>query len=349
MSKAVINEILPDDLRQHRAVKVWERVTARPVAPERIEILKLKNKSAVYRLVGAGRDGSPVIAKRCRRATAPIERMIYEQFLPRLPLPRLEHYGFAEDPCDEFCWLFLQDAGGLEYSPLNPVHRALAARWLGTVQIAALDTTLPAHLPARDAAHYLDLLRAARSKLSEHLTNPALFEADRVTLRNLIGQLDTLENQWREIAVLCADLPHTLVHGDFVIKNVRLLAAPAELGLLVMDWECAGWGAPATDLAQFAGRTVSPDLDLYCSIVDGPLGCWPIRTVRRLAECGRFFRLLDDVAWACAWLVFKPYLFLEKPMSYLKAYETRLAEALKQAAWSWDATASSQSIEALSH
>src|SRR5882724_1426694 len=93
MSKAVINEILPDDLRQHRAVKAWEGITARQVAPERIEILKLKNKSAVYRLVGVGLDGSSVIAKRCRRATAGIERRIYEEFLPRLPLPRLEYYA----------------------------------------------------------------------------------------------------------------------------------------------------------------------------------------------------------------------------------------------------------------
>src|SRR5437667_2495669 len=152
MSKAVINEILPDDLREHRAVKVWEGLTARQVAPERIEILKLKNKSAVYRLVGAGPDGSSVVAKRCRRATASIERMIYEQFLPRLGLPGLEYYGCVDEPSEEFCWLFLQDAGGLEYSPLNPVHRALAARWLGTVQITALDTTLQAYLPARDAA-----------------------------------------------------------------------------------------------------------------------------------------------------------------------------------------------------
>src|SRR5438067_2464973 len=117
MSKAVITEILPEDLRDHRAVRVWEGLVARHVGPQRIEILKLKNKSAVYRLVGAGPEGSSVIAKRCRRATASIEQMIYQEFLPRLPLPRLEYYGLVDESGGDFCWLFLQDAGGLEHSP----------------------------------------------------------------------------------------------------------------------------------------------------------------------------------------------------------------------------------------
>jgi hypothetical protein len=47
-----------------------------------------------------------------------------------------------------------------------------------------------------------------------------------------------------------------------------------------------------------------------------------------VSECGRIFRLIDDISWATSWLVFDSYAYLAKPMSYLKSYEPRFAKAL---------------------
>src|SRR5882724_12827005 len=102
MSKPITTEVLPQNLCEHRAVKAWGQLQPERVEPDSIEILKLKNKSAVYRLAGVGPDGSAVIAKRCRRATALIERMIHEEFLARLPLPSVRWHGFVEEPGGEF-------------------------------------------------------------------------------------------------------------------------------------------------------------------------------------------------------------------------------------------------------
>src|SRR6266496_448791 len=77
-------EVLPANLQEHRAVKAWRKLQSEWFETDQIEILKLKTKSAVYRLTGAGPDGSAVIAKRCRTATAVVEKAIYDQFLTRL-------------------------------------------------------------------------------------------------------------------------------------------------------------------------------------------------------------------------------------------------------------------------
>src|SRR2546430_5585275 len=44
-------------------------------------------------------------------------RMIYEEVLPRLPVPALDCHGFWEEPAGKFSWLFLEDAIGECYSP----------------------------------------------------------------------------------------------------------------------------------------------------------------------------------------------------------------------------------------
>src|SRR2546422_4429161 len=47
--------------------------------------------SDLYRIVGAGWDGTAVIAKRSRKADALIERTVYEEIFPRLTVPSLRY------------------------------------------------------------------------------------------------------------------------------------------------------------------------------------------------------------------------------------------------------------------
>ena len=153
------------------------------------------------------------------------------------------------------------------------------------------------------------------------------------TLKALVGDLDVLEGHWREVEKVCQDEPRTIVHGDFVIKNVRVRTTVGSTSLLVFDWENAGWGVPCTDLAQLTDRTVSPDLDSYASALRGS---WPrvsdVR-VRELAECGRFFRLLDEIGWESPLLTFGPCRFVVKPASRLRVYQGQLHQALLAAGW----------------
>src|SRR5467141_3616508 len=114
---------------QHPVVEAWTEFGGEPVMPQ-VEILKHKNKSKVYRLRRIGVNQSHVIAKWCRSYTARLEQLIYDEVLAQMGIPALRCYGSLPQGDGEFCWLFLEDATGREYSPRLAEDRALAACWL---------------------------------------------------------------------------------------------------------------------------------------------------------------------------------------------------------------------------
>jgi hypothetical protein len=335
MPEAATQERLPERLSDHLAVKAWCQIRPDQFVPEKIEILKSKTKSAAYRLRGAGPNGAAIIAKRCRATTAAVERLVYEQVLSRLPMPALRCHGFLPEPAAGFCWLFLEDAGGdKNYSPACDEHRALAGRWLGNVHAALLDGEVHASLPDRGPGHYLHLLRSARTTLLEHVDHPALPDADISLLRSVVVQCEKAEAHWDDLESYCEGRPRTLVHGDFVIKNLRIRPTAAGPALLVFDWEMAGWGVPATDLAQFLGGTVSPDLAAYCSVLGRDHPQFEIRDIQRLAEYGNVLRVFDKIFWETATMRGDSYEFLLKPILAIRQYEPQLAGALRVVNWS---------------
>lgn len=363
MSDHASKEVLPANLSDHRAVKAWRQLQPACPAPQQIEILKLKTKSAVYRLLGVGPSGSAVVAKRCRAATASVERAIYDEFLPGLPLPVLRCYGFVPEPASEFGWLFVQDAGRHAYSPASDEHRGLAGRWLGTIHRAQLSPDFQARLPDRGPAHYQQRLRSARAAILEHVDNPVLFAEEAALLRTVVSQCDVIEARWGELEKFFAGWSRGLVHGDFVIKNLKLRNGGAEPALLVYDWEMAGWGVPATDLAQSLGTCASPDLESYGAVlnqepslkpkVQSPkasssdagrspadfrfqtpdFGLATVRDLRRLADYGNLLRLVDKVFWDTVSIGGDTREFLLRPVLTLKHYEPELADALRTLNW----------------
>ena len=77
--------------------RAWSEVLPGSVEPGRIERLwRDGSKTQVYRISGAGRGGSAVIAKLCPPPLAATERTVYEQVLPRLSLTSPYYYGAVE-------------------------------------------------------------------------------------------------------------------------------------------------------------------------------------------------------------------------------------------------------------
>jgi hypothetical protein len=309
---------------EHPAVTAWHELRPERVEPKQLEVLEEESrKTAVYRLACIGKSDSAVIAKRCRQGTALIERTIYEEILPNLPFPMLHYYGCIEESNGEFCWLFLEDVSGEKYQPRIKTHRVAAARWLGIMDISALGIAAAGRLPERRPKHYLKLLRSARDRISSNFANPALKADDLALLNTIVAHCEHLSVHWSQLAGVCEGMPQTLVHGDFIKKNVGVRTSRDGIIFLPFDWEKAGWGIPAEDISKV-------DIPTYWSTVQE---YWPglsIQRLKRLANVGRIFRCLVFLDWIAPSLAHES---VKQPMNDMRRCETWLADLIRSAEW----------------
>ena len=328
MAKVETVRVVQTDLHEHPAVRAWREMKSSPVEPERIEILKGKSpkqterfKRLVCRLVDVGPAGSAVIGKRCRRANAVIENTIYKEVLPYLPIPSLDYYGMVEEANGEFCWLFLEDAGEQAYSDLIDEHRALSTQLLSLMHTSATHLTAPSCLPDKGPNHYLKLLQFARHAILKNLASLTLHADEMAPLEAIVSLCDELESRWDKLKAFCEGAPQTLVHGDFVAKNLRLRSSQSGLILLPFDWGEGGWGIPAVDLMHV-------DVTSYWSIVHSQWPWLSVEVIRRLAIVGKIFRSLDAVCWELGDFKYK---WLQKPISCMRIYASWLVDAIRAA------------------
>jgi len=322
------------NIASHAAVQAWRRLHP-TITPSGITPLRVRRKkNQVYRLDGAGRDGTAVIAKRCPKSVALLEHTVYAEILPGLPVPALRHYGFLEEPAGEYCWLFMEDATGADYSNLLPDHRAHAGRWLGSLHASIGDVAAAARLPDGGPGRYRDRLAAVRDMVRQHLDNPVLSTDDVAFLEGVETRCDDLAAHWDWLEDACRGAPRTLVHGDFNGKNIRVRSRDGASGVLVFDWEHVGWGVPAVDLAQPAVRSdrlaASPDLATYCATVQER---WPDMTLdacKRLADCGTVFRTLAALYWDTQHLA---YDWAHSYVDGMRMYVVELDGALERLDW----------------
>ncbi len=120
-------EVITTRISEQPAVRAWRSLEYEadgfvPAVPRRLEMLRRRSKSIVYRLVGVGRDGGDVIAKHALRSSAIVEREVYH-VLRRLPIVSTQYYGFADaiegpvastEPCG------LAASAGTSLSSLEP-------------------------------------------------------------------------------------------------------------------------------------------------------------------------------------------------------------------------------------
>jgi hypothetical protein len=294
------------------------------------------SKSGVYLLKGASEDGSDVVAKRCRRSSAWVERAVYERVLPEVGVSKLHYYGHADELESNFCWLFLKDAGRAK---LLESERSLAAAWLARLHGEAARLVDHVTLPERGPAHYRNHLAVARDSVAALRSESSNADegADVEMLRRLGHLLDRLDSQWEMICAPCATSPRTLVHGDFGKKNLRTRVMPMGTELVVLDWETAGWGPIAADLPQMqcrgsrAPRLGKPitwrgtvPLDAYAACALGAWNCPKPFDLAQLAAVGTIFRYVSSIRWAADQVLGGG---TEKPMARLRLYADELPQA----------------------
>jgi ATP-binding cassette, subfamily B, bacterial len=332
-------------LSEHPAVKAWLSLDGS--MPRHVVDLKPGKrfrKTASYLLESAGPDNSHVVAKLCVRKTAEVESAIYGKLLPRLPMPSLRFYGTARNGDSDYCWLFLEDAGSDRYSPVDPEHRRLAARWLAMLHFYAPEME-DADLPDRGPRHYLVHLLGARDELTRQVRRQQDPEGAQV-LEDLLFKLDVVESRWSELTAFCDRLPRTLVHGDFVPKNLRLSKNGAGVALTIFDWEMAGIGVQAPDLAQLLepersavarGQrskrierfSANPSLETYRSMLSVAPNEPDPETVELSAAVGNLLRCLAGIDWTCSQATTS-----WTPVQDLQIYSGWLGNAMQMVGWS---------------
>lgn len=297
--------IAGDMVSEHPAFKAWTRLHRGEAAPTRIEVLRQeRRKTRVYRLSGLGTAKEGVVAKRSYRRYVEMERKIYEDILPSLPVSSLRYYGSIDDDDPKYGWLFVENASGRAYTSRLRTHRVVAGKWLGI-----LHTSSASHvdefskLPDRGPQHYLERLRSARHWIERSL-DLELESVDPDSRRSIISDFDDLEGRWNELLGFCGKLPRTLVHGDFSERNIRIRAAVPSRGLPILvafDWSEAGWGVPPVDILGRFRHGVShsgePDLDTYWSVVRKLWKIPSIETIRKFETVGKTFRAIAAIDW----------------------------------------------------
>jgi hypothetical protein len=275
-----------------------------------------------------------VIAKRCGKKTALVERAVDEMVLPRAAVPSLGYHGFLEEPEGEYCWIFMDEAIGDNYWGLLAAHRAVAGRWLGLLHSSAIDVAVNGHLPDAGPRRYLGILHATREFIEQHLDNPILMPDDTACLEEIRAHLHDVASHWDRLEAVCEGTPKTLVHGDFNGKNLRLRSENGHTSVVVFDWEDAGWGVPAVDLAQqtlsFGRVSANPDLRTYWSTMRERCSNVDAEALQRLAHCGSVFRALASLRWAVPTLATD---WAHDCVANLHVYVTELDEALERLEW----------------
>jgi len=313
----------------HPALVAWERLGGKITGTPRIEVIKDKRKSMLCRVSGLEEIGdASLIAKRAWAGGVELEAVIYRDILAKLPVSALHFYGTTADDNPEYTWLFIEDAGSEPCAADNLEHRNLAARWLAVMNTTARQNRSAQLLPVRGAEWYLSRLSAGRRRILQSFSNAALSPQDQQVLRAILQRYEVIELRWAELAEFCEHMPKTLVHGDFSPKNIRVRRNGEVLELFPLDWETAGWGAPAADLSE------NIEITTYHSHVRETWADVSLEEWRRLRQSGRLFRTIASIEWAAVSLVYR---WVERPVSYLAIYNHRLAETFEGLGWSQSA------------
>ena len=268
------------------------------------------------------RDGSAVIGKLSSHHKATLEARIYRELLAPSNISELnavQFFGLVNDFDPIRGWIFLGDTGGEPFSPADPGDRLLASRWIGTLH-RGLGRGMRPPSDLRDGGLDRSAERILRSldRLLELSRLQDLTVEDRGFLGRLQRDLDSVRASWPALEKAAGAIPHTLVHGDFVAKNMRVIAREGTRTLAVFDWSSAGWGSPVADL-------VNLDLDQYLIGLGDMAGTMGQEELRVAQEAGKVLRYISAIHWTLPSLRFPDR---RKPMTNLVQFQAGLRRAL---------------------
>jgi Phosphotransferase enzyme family len=252
-----------------------------PVRP--VDPLRVKSGRRVFRVHCRGCGPATVVVKGGSRAKIGLEQLFYESVLSRLPVRTATLYGTFED--GDHTWLVLEDVGDQPAPDDGECRQALSV-WCAAVHEAGSTLDDLPLLPDRGPTHFWNRLQRAGAVLRQRVDD-AEAPRERGILTSAIEACDAVTARWDAVMRGCEGLPATVVQGDLATQNLRLRTVGDRLDIVVLDWEKAGWGVPAVDLARLslsdyavAARIGSPRY----SSTDLELAAWAGKAFRVLVH-----------------------------------------------------------------
>jgi aminoglycoside phosphotransferase (APT) family kinase protein len=330
--------IAEEGLDRHPAVRAWRSLSPGNRSPSNViplyapkvstRVTKDRRKSAVFRLDGCGPAGTNIVAKSSQTETASIERTVYEEILCNLPISSPKYYGHVE--IEDLHWFFVDYANGDDWQIENPAHRELAIEWLAEMHATSIHMDALSLLPRRGPDYYLSQLTTARQRMLENLSNPALDSASVRILDDFIRRSSLLESHWSEVAAFCETLPESLVHNDFLGKNIQVRNTKTKPTLLVFDWEMSGRGVASADLFRFFERARATSVDQYWKQRKSFGSSIALQDVEYLFIVGALFRLMDAVEWASQRLLTE---YPNRKIHHIRAHTEKLNQLSQVLGW----------------
>ena len=302
------------------AVQAWFQLRPDSSATCGATLLKNTARSTVCRIEGVGPGGSHIVAKRCSRTDGELEAFVYREVLDRLSLASLHCYGFVDEGDGEYGWLFLEDGGAAQVAGKGQGFPLDFSPWLAQLHASASSLPIRNRLPDRGPAWYLEILRTSRLELCQRAYEGNWDDSSRSAIEEILTCFEILGKNWRLIEERCEVLPRTMVHCDLQAKNILVRHTGNGNAFLPLDWEYAGWGPPAADLAGI-------DAQGYCSAAQRT---WPqlkLQQVQEQINCGKLFHIISAVGWEALRLAAGSE---EKALRRLQIYAPRLRAAIQR-------------------
>jgi hypothetical protein len=317
-------EAIESDLSEHSVVKAWLKINPDHAMPNRVEHIRrlTSSKSFICRLPGVGKGGSSVIAKRCPMAPGLVEKFVYEDVLPRLPVSQLEYYGSYQEG-GEFVWLFMEDALGRRFTFSNVGDRRAAVKWLATFHTSSSRLGKPTNIKEKTPAYYLSRLQSVQNTFRTNIDDRAFSEVEKKTLMDALTKSETIASSYNEIQVLYDRLPHCFTHGDFKKKNIHIRGDQEQNDIFVFDWESVGWGIPGIDMWKLDEGEYRHCVCEHWPQIDSDM-------ILDIKHLGTIFRAIDAFYWEAESLHYKnDIVFKNRVFARLAVTGSRMGNAMQ--------------------
>lgn len=180
------------------------------------------------------------------------EPAVYSTLLPIAPEGPPRYFGSVATEDDAGRWLFVEWVNGRELHQVGELAIwTRVASWLGRLH-CALAADVPRHLREgrllrHDGPHCMRWARRAQS-----FARAA--EGENARTRNL----DLIVARYDAVLHALAQMPRTVIHGDFYASNVLVAQEGGAIRVAPVDWEMAGAAPGLMDLAALVSGGWSP-------------------------------------------------------------------------------------------